>query len=138
MNYGIALLKSNDLRADSGKCFPSGTNTPPLRGSSSCGWIIFTTSPTLRDGSSFFFFTNSKNSSTWDAYLHRKKTREGFRTIPTRSCSSSVSLAIVRRKVVFPTLMFPSTHNVSLFLGGWLKHQYLNDHPLNLHLHFIR
>lgn len=74
MNDDMARLKSKDFRADSGKCFPPGTHRPPLWwGSSNCCWLLVAPSPASADGTSFFFFTNSKNSATWRAYLQQSK-----------------------------------------------------------------
>lgn len=69
----MALLKSRDFRADSGKRLPSGTHRPPLGGSTTC-WILFFPSVAVsEDEASFFFFTNSKNSATCRAYLESNK-----------------------------------------------------------------
>lgn len=43
----IALSKSKDLRGGPGKCFPFGTQNPPLWPSSTFGWPLIAASPTL-------------------------------------------------------------------------------------------
>lgn len=75
----MARLKSKELRADSGKCFPwtGGTHIPPWWGRSTCGggWpptLAAPLPPPPEAGTSCFFFTNSKNSATWRAYLHKQ------------------------------------------------------------------
>lgn len=65
------MVRLRDLRADSGKGLSGAQN--PVFGNIICGWLVFSFSPALVVGTSFFFFTNSKNSATWRAYLHKSK-----------------------------------------------------------------
>lgn len=86
----MAPLKSRFM-GEPAKGLPLGTHKWPLLGSMTCGSMRSLSLPVCSDGaSSFFFFTNSKNSATCLAYLHRPKTcvktrTQGFAVRPKSS-----------------------------------------------------
>ena len=74
-------LNSKFFRADPGKC-SLGTHNSPPRGKSICCCLFLSPSQGFVGSTSFFFFTNSKNSATWRAYLEQNQNRlmhEGMR-----------------------------------------------------------
>lgn len=70
----MALLKSIFM-GEPAKGLPLGTHKRLLLGSNTCGFMRSLSLLVCSDGAcSCFFFTNSKNSATCLAYLHRRKT----------------------------------------------------------------
>jgi hypothetical protein len=70
----MALLKSR-FTGEPAKGLPLGAHRRPLLGSNTCGFIRSLSLLVCPDGArSCFFFTNSKNSATCLAYLHRRNT----------------------------------------------------------------